>query len=91
MSKTLRSTYDLHNSLYLNSKTLMLNWLEGLDTREESTCNVGDLGSIPGLGRSPGGGHGNPLQCSCLETPHGQRSLVGYSPWGCKELDMTDD
>ena len=33
-----------------------------------------DLGSIPGLGRSPGGGHGNPLQCSCLENPHGQRA-----------------
>ena len=39
---------------------------------KESTCNVGDLGSIPGLGRSPGGGHGNPLQNSCLENPHGQ-------------------
>ena len=35
-------------------------------------------GSIPGLGRSPGGGQGNPLQYSCLENPHGQRSLVGY-------------
>ena len=58
---------------------------------KESTCNAGDLGSIPGLGRSPGGGHGNPLQYSCLENPHGQRSLVrGYSPWGRKELDMTE-
>ena len=37
---------------------------------KESTCNVGDLGSIPGLGRAPGGGHGNPLQYSCLENPH---------------------
>ena len=36
---------------------------------KESTCNAGDLGSIPGLGRSPGGGHGNPLQYSCLENP----------------------
>ena len=36
---------------------------------------------IPGLGRSSGGGHGNPLQYSCLENSHGQRSLVGYSPW----------
>ena len=34
---------------------------------KESTCNAGDLGTIPGLGRSPGGGHGNPLQYSCLE------------------------
>ena len=50
-------------------------------TVKEFTCSVGDLGSIPGLGRSPGGGHDNPLQCSYLEIPHGQRSLVGYSPW----------
>ena len=57
---------------------------------KESACNVGDPGSIPGLGRFPGGGHGNPLQYSCLENPHGQRSLVGYSLWGCKELDVTE-
>ena len=44
---------------------------------KESACNAGDLGSIPGLGRSPGG---NPLQYSCLENLHGQRSLAGYSP-----------
>jgi len=55
----------------------------GLDGKE-SACNVGDLGSILGLGRSPGGGHGNPLQYSCLEDPHRQRSLVGYSPRGLK-------
>ena len=47
-------------------------------------ANAGDLGSIPGLGRSPGGGHGNPLQYSCLGNPHGQRSLEGYSPRGRK-------
>ena len=41
----------------------------GLDSKE-SACNVGDLGLIPGLGRSSGGGHGIPLQCSCLEV-HG--------------------
>ena len=56
---------------------------------KESTCNVGDLGSIPGLGRSPGGGHGNPLQHSCLENPHGQRSLAGYSSLGLKESDTS--
>ena len=56
---------------------------------KESTCNVGDLGSIPGLGRSPGGRHGNPLQYSCLENPHGQRSLAGYSSWSHKEMDMS--
>ena len=50
---------------------------------------MGDLGSIPGLGRSPGGGHGNPLQYSRLE-PHGQRSLVSYSPWGHKVSGLSD-
>ena len=51
---------------------------------EESACNLGDLSWIPGLGRPPGGGHGNPLQYSCLENPRGQRSLGGCSPWGHK-------
>ena len=51
----------------------------GTDSKE-STCNAGDLGLIPGLGRSPGGGHGNPLQYFSLKNPHGQRSLAGYSP-----------
>jgi len=46
---------------------------------KKSTCNVGYLGSIPGLERSSGGGHGSPLQYSFLENPHGQRSLVCYS------------
>ena len=45
---------------------------------------------IPALGRSPGGGHGNPLQYSCLKNSHGQRRLAGCSPWGCKELDTTE-
>ena len=77
---------------------------------KESTCNVGDagdMGSVPGSGRSLGGGHGNALQYSCLENPmdrgawratvHGvaksqtqQRSVVGYSPWDCKESDTTE-
>ena len=57
---------------------------------KESACNAGDLGSIPGLERFPRGGHGHPLQYSCLENPHGQRSLVGYSPWSHKELDTTE-
>ena len=52
--------------------------------------NIRDAGLIPGSGRSPGGGHGNPLQYSCLENPHGQRRLAGYSPWGRTELDMTE-
>ena len=57
---------------------------------KEYACNAKELGSIPGFGRSPGGGHGNPLRYSCLEKPHGQRSSAGYSPWGRKELDMTE-
>ena len=47
--------------------------------------DTGDMSSIPGSGRSPGEGNDNPLQHSCLE-----RSLVGYSPWGCKESDKTE-
>ena len=56
-------------------------------------ANAGDIreaGSIPGLGRSPQGGHGNPLQYSSLENRHGQRCLAGCSPQGQKELDMTE-
>ena len=62
----------------------------GASDGKEFTCNAGDVGSIPGLGRSPGGGHGNPLWYSCLENPHGQRSLAGSSPWGHKEWDSTE-
>ena len=45
---------------------------------------------IPGLGRFPGGGHGNPLQYSCLENCYGQRSLADCSPWDHEELDTTE-
>ena len=69
---------------------MALKGFSGGSGSKESVFNTGDLGSIPGLGRSPGGGHGNPLQYSCLENPHGQRSLEGYSPWGWKESDMTE-
>ena len=51
--------------------------------------DTGDMGSIPGLGRSPGEGNGNPLQYSCLENPMDWRSL-GYSLWDRKESDMTE-
>ena len=56
---------------------------------KEFAYNAGDLGLIPGLGRSPGRGYGNPLHFSCLENSHGQRSLAGYSPLGNEESDMT--
>ena len=52
--------------------------------------DIRDVGLIPLSGRSPGRGHGNPLLYSCLENPHGQRSLAGHSPWGCKESDTTE-
>ena len=56
---------------------------------KESTCNAGDLGSIPGLGRSPRGGHGNPLQYSCLENPM-DRGIWWATVRGHKESDMTE-
>ena len=57
---------------------------------EESACDVRDLDSISGLRRSPGGGHDNPLQYSCLENPCGQKSLACCSPRGSKESDRTE-
>ena len=62
----------------------------GGSDRKESACSVGDLRSIAGLRRSPGGKHGSPLQYSCLENPHGQRSLVGHGPWSLKDCDTTE-
>ena len=55
-----------------------------------SACNMGDPGSIPGLGRSPGEGNGNLLQYPCLENPMDNRRPVSYSPLGHKESDMTE-
>ena len=58
---------------------------------KESACNARNMGSVPGLGRSPGGGHGIPLKYSCLENPCGQRSLVGYSPWVSESQSNTTE
>ena len=77
-----------HNYSHVCTKEGLHWWLSD----KESSCNAedaGDVGSIPGE-RSPGEGLGNPLQYSCLENPHGQRSLAGCSPWGCKESDTTE-
>ena len=60
----------------------------GLDGKE-SACNSEDLGSIPGLGRSPGGGHGNPLQYSCLENPM-DRGAWRATVHSVAESDMTE-
>ena len=73
-----------------NLPTLEFMGFPGSSESKESACNVGDQDSIPGLGRSPGGRYGNPLQYSCLKNPQGQKSLVGYSPWSCKELDTIE-
>ena len=62
-----------------------MGFLDGSDGKE-SAYNAGDLGSILGLGRSPGGGNSYPLQYFGLENPYGQRGLAGYSPWGHKEF-----
>ena len=84
--------------LFLSSKNRVIRaelWengrLPGGSDGKASVCNAGDPGSIPGLERSPVEGNGSPLQYSCLENPMDRwRSLVGYSPWGHKELDMTE-
>ena len=67
-----------------------IQWWDFPDVGKGFAYHAGDPGSIPGLGESHGGGHSNPLQYSCLENPHGQRSLVGYSPGGHKESDTTE-
>ena len=79
---------DLVKGLRVKFKQLL--GFSGGSDGKESACKEGDLGSISGSGRSPGGGHGNPLQDSCLENPHRQRNLVGYSPRGHKESDTTE-
>ena len=67
---------------YICVPTIVLGFPGGTSGKEP-TCQYGRLltvaVSIPGSRRSPGGGHGNPLQYSCLKNPHGQRSLVGYT------------
>ena len=74
---------------YLQKRTFPGGFPRGSDGKE-SARNTGGLGSIPGLGRSPREGNATPLWYSCLDNPHGQRSLVDYSPWGHTELDRTE-
>ena len=64
----------------------LLKGFPGGSDGKESACNVRDLGSIPGLGRSFGEGHSNPLQCSCLEN---HMDSGGLQSMGSQELDMT--
>jgi len=64
-------------------------WHFPLITMEEKGKDPGDVGWIPGSGRSPRGGNGKPTPVFLPGESHGQRSLLGYSPWGRKESDMT--
>ena len=77
-----------HTHTHTHTRTHTHRDFPGGSDGKESACNEGLMSSIPWLGRSPGGGNGNPLQYSYLGNPT-ERSLVGYSPWGHKELDMT--
>ena len=78
---------EKYKELYHNGASLVAQIVK---KKKKSACNAGDPGLIPGLERSPAGGHGNPLQYSCLENSHGQRSLAGYSPESRKESDRTE-
>ena len=77
-----------------NVPSPLLRIFPGASAGKESTCSAvqetGDLGLIPGSGRSPGGGHGYPTPVFLPEKSHGQRSLEGYSPWGRKKSDTTE-
>ena len=81
--------------IHFNSNSLLIGASLVAQRLQASASNEGDPGSIPGSGRSPGEGNGNPLQYSCLETPmdgesHGRRNLGDYSPRGLKESDTTE-
>ena len=75
-----------NRNYFLRQTSELLDFPGGSEVKV-SACNVGDRGSIPGLGRSPGEGNDNPLQYYCLENPMDEG--VWYSPQGCKEVDMT--
>ena len=77
-------------SLLLNILSSFVMGFHGSSAGKESTCNAGDPCLIGGLERIPGERIGYPLQCSCLENPHGQSRLASFSPWGHKESDMIE-
>ena len=80
---------ELFCRLFLLSSTFLWGFPGGLDSKD-SICNTGDLGSIPGSGRSPGERNGYPTPVFLPGESHRQRNLVGYSPWGHRESDMTE-
>ena len=77
------------NQRYKRNYFLWRKEFSGGSDGKTSAYSVGDPGSIPGSGRSPGEGNGNPLEYSCLKNPT-DRGAWHNSPWGCKELDMTE-
>ena len=85
---SLTGTFSSRPSVFRHNQNHSHNDIQGLpDSSEgkESACNAGDTrdeGLVPGSGRSPGVGNGNPFPYSCLENPHGQRGLVGYAAHG---------
>ena len=90
MGKCLKSRLMSHQSLYapgpctISRLIICPKGFPGGSAGNETACNVGDLGSIPGMGRSPGEWSGYPLQYSGLE------NSMDYSPWSCKESDITE-
>ena len=79
----LHNSHTVVNNSHHNSHTVVKN-------TPASTGDARDMGSVPGSGRSPGEGNGNPVQYFCLEKSHGQWSLVGYCPRGGEEPNMTE-
>ena len=65
-------------------------FLDGSNGEEEPACNAGDPGMIPGSGRSPEVGNGNPFQYSCPENSMDRGAWWAYGSWGCKEMETTE-
>ena len=86
------SSISFINVLYFSKERSFNPFLgfPGSSAGKESNCNAEDPSSIPWLGRSPGERHCNPIQYSSLENHPGQRNLVGYSPWGCKDSAINE-
>ena len=80
----------LHHLGYVNILTGLPRWCSGLK-KKKVPAKAGDVGLIPGSGRSPRVGNGNKLQYSCLGNPKDRRSLVHYSPLGCKSQTWLSD
>ena len=87
MSSSKRTPHSKH--VHLKDNQMDICCLSDSDSKE-SACKAGDLGSIPGLGRSPGVGNGNPLQYSCLENPIDRGAWLAIVHELAKELDMTE-